>query len=721
MDEGAGSGLLRFGVFELDARAGELRRSGRRVALQHQPFEILCALLERPGEVLTREELRARVWRNGAYVDFERGLNKAMVKLRDALGDDADSPRFVETLPRHGYRFIGEVGPLPAPQAHAPGIPQPVVPVSAAGARPPKAPRSVWPFAALALAILAVAALWVALRAPAADLRIVESVQLTHSASTKLTYPAAAFSMLHGDGKSLYFNEIAPSGAFTIMRLPLAGGEPQPLDFGIPNLMMYALAPDASELLAARIPPSEYQSSAHELWRLPLRGGAPVRLGAARVNWAGWSRDGQRVYYYDAFDRESRGRLSVMRRDGSGAHVVLSSDGDVQDAVESPDDTRLRYNSFLRLQHLQIWEAGRGGGAPHALLPEWSPTAEYCCGRWTPDGRRYIFQAGHVGHSDLWMLSEERRWFSATPVPVRLSSGPMSLTSPVPAPDGRTVYAFGEQAQGELVRYDMQRHEFVPYLGGISAEGLSFTRDGSLVVYSSYPQAELWRMRVDGTDRHQLTVAPMQALGPVWSPDGRRIAFMARESATRPFQIYVVSADGGDAQALTAESASQFFPDWTPDGSALVFSGHPFNPDGIRIIDLATRTTQVAPASQDLCCANWIPNDTRLLASSADRHHLVRYDPASGTRTDVYRGAFQYFASSRDGRYVYFDSGIGAHPAIYRVPIDGGPAEHVADLDEVRRTHGIFGLWMDLAPDDSPMMLRNTSSQQIYALTLGPR
>jgi TolB-like protein/DNA-binding winged helix-turn-helix (wHTH) protein/Tfp pilus assembly protein PilF len=104
---------VRFGVFELDERAGELRRSGRRVALQPQPLEILRALLERPGEVVTREELRRRVWRSGAYVDFDRSLNKAIVKLRDALGDDADSPRYIETLPRHGYRFI------PLPNLHA--------------------------------------------------------------------------------------------------------------------------------------------------------------------------------------------------------------------------------------------------------------------------------------------------------------------------------------------------------------------------------------------------------------------------------------------------------------------------------------------------------------------------------------------------------------------------------------------------------------------------
>src|SRR5215472_16060054 len=111
---------MRFGVFELDVRAGELRRSGRRVALQPQPLEILRALLERPGEVVTREELRRRVWKNGAYLDFDRSLNKAIVKLRDALGDDADSPRYIETLPRHGYRFI----PLPHVHAHGDAAPR---------------------------------------------------------------------------------------------------------------------------------------------------------------------------------------------------------------------------------------------------------------------------------------------------------------------------------------------------------------------------------------------------------------------------------------------------------------------------------------------------------------------------------------------------------------------------------------------------------------------
>jgi TolB-like protein/DNA-binding winged helix-turn-helix (wHTH) protein len=172
----------RFGVFELNARTGELRRSGHRVALQRQPLEILRALIERPGDVVTREELRRRLWSNGAYVDFDRSLNKAIVKLRAALGDDADCPRYIETLPRHGYRFI----PLPQVQAHldvalpahgaltaampqpegGPASPQlsPVSRVQSAG------PRHGWRWAPLGLSLLALAGWlisgWFRLEAP---------------------------------------------------------------------------------------------------------------------------------------------------------------------------------------------------------------------------------------------------------------------------------------------------------------------------------------------------------------------------------------------------------------------------------------------------------------------------------------------------------------------------------------------------------------------------
>jgi DNA-binding winged helix-turn-helix (wHTH) protein len=110
----AANGTVRFGVFEVDLRAGELRRRGVRVKLQEQPFQVLALLLERPGQVVTREELQARLWQKDTFVDFEQGLNGAIKRLRQALRDSAESPRFVETVPRRGYRFIAPTVPGPA-------------------------------------------------------------------------------------------------------------------------------------------------------------------------------------------------------------------------------------------------------------------------------------------------------------------------------------------------------------------------------------------------------------------------------------------------------------------------------------------------------------------------------------------------------------------------------------------------------------------------------
>src|SRR5580700_5596441 len=104
-------GPLRFGVFELDLRAGELRKHGLRVRLQEQPFQLLAMLIERPGEVVTREELQKKLWPEDTFVDFDHGLNKGVNKIREALGDSAESPRFVETVARRGYRFLAEVKP----------------------------------------------------------------------------------------------------------------------------------------------------------------------------------------------------------------------------------------------------------------------------------------------------------------------------------------------------------------------------------------------------------------------------------------------------------------------------------------------------------------------------------------------------------------------------------------------------------------------------------
>ena len=158
--------LLEFADFELDPRRHELRRQGRRVPLQEQPYRILACLLERPGEIVSREELRARLWPSGTYVEFEKSINVAVMKLRDALGDAAEAPRFIETLPRLGYRFVAPVIETGPPEAlSAPKVvdaPDPVEESPPSPAAPPAAPPRVArrrvPVAALLVGAIAIAA-----------------------------------------------------------------------------------------------------------------------------------------------------------------------------------------------------------------------------------------------------------------------------------------------------------------------------------------------------------------------------------------------------------------------------------------------------------------------------------------------------------------------------------------------------------------------------------
>ena len=130
---------LRFGVFEIDTLSGELWKQGRDLRLQGKPFEVLATLLERPGQLVTRKELQERLWPGDTFVEFETGLNNAISRLRQTLGDSAESPRFIETVPRRGYRFIGSivpVGPVPAdPVPASPAAPVPLRPL--AGRRSP--------------------------------------------------------------------------------------------------------------------------------------------------------------------------------------------------------------------------------------------------------------------------------------------------------------------------------------------------------------------------------------------------------------------------------------------------------------------------------------------------------------------------------------------------------------------------------------------------------
>lgn len=242
------AGLFRFGVFEADLHSCELRKNGRKVPLQGQPFQVFALLLQQSGKLVNREELRQKVWPADIFVDFDHGLNTAITKIRIALGDSADNPRFVETLPRRGYRFIA---PVEDPSAKV-GEPGRVGALSLASERTVRftsTKRLALLFSLLGLLVLAAVALWLNLRSPLSIPAVVDSVQITKDELQKFEGQGSTLHLL-SDGSRLYFTESLPAGA-ALMQVSTQGGETARIPVTLENPKVYDISPIRSELLVA--------------------------------------------------------------------------------------------------------------------------------------------------------------------------------------------------------------------------------------------------------------------------------------------------------------------------------------------------------------------------------------------------------------------------------------------------------------------------------------
>ena len=176
-------------------------------------------------------------------------------------------------------------------------------------------------------------------------------------------------------------------------------------------------------------------------------------------------------------------------------------------------------------------------------------------------------------------------------MPVQLTSGPVSYFMPAPSVDGKRLFVLGSQPRGELQRFNVQTQKFEPYLSGQSVDGVEISRDGQWVTYTSYPEGNLWRSKVDGSQRLQLTFPPMHVGLPRWSPDGKQIAFGA-DVPGGGSKNYLVSTDGGPPQELPSTGKNVGDANWSPDGKSLVFwssFGFPIGEKmNVNIVDLRT-------------------------------------------------------------------------------------------------------------------------------------
>jgi Tol biopolymer transport system component len=370
-----------------------------------------------------------------------------------------------------------------------------------------------------------------------------------------------------------------------------------------------------------------------------------------------------------------------------------------------------------------IWEVGADGNNLHRLLEGWNKPAAECCGNWTVDGNYYVFESTRNGAASIWALREGAGILrKRLGDPVLLTAGPINYLSPVPSLDGKKIFVIGHQPRGELIRYDLKTGQFVPYLSGISAVGVSFSSDGKWIAYVTFPEGTLWRMRMDGSERLQLTFPPLLAYESYWSPDGKRIAFIGTEPG-RSWQVYVVPVEGGTPRMLSPEGRNHTDPSWSPDGLSLAFGAFPGAQtdiaSGIFILDLKTNRLSKVVGSERMFSPRWSPDGRYINAQTSDDLKQTLFDFKTQKWQELTGGGpIGYPNWSRDGKYIYYDAGTGDQAGFYRVRVSDHKVERIVSLKDIRRaaSGSSFGAWAGLAPDDSPLLLRDTGTQEIYAL-----
>ncbi len=711
--------VVRFGLFEANVQSGELRRQGLKIRLQDQPFQILAMLLEHPGELVTRDQIQKKLWPADTFVDFDHGLNNAINRLREALGDSADTPRFIETLPKKGYRFIAPVSgtaavaPVPSFSSDltADGRALGTAPVPSAGhaglsrQNPVRSRRWAVILGAGVLVIVTVF-LW---RGPAPLPMVIGSAQITRDGLLKHD--------LQTDGSRLYFTEVV-AGHTVLSQVASAGGETSRIATPLTSFRLGGLSPSGAELLLAGSPiafPSGDLGHEFPLWILPLPTGAPRRVGDVVANDASWSPDGTQILYTHGHD------LYVCNKEGAQSRKLATVPHYPVWPRWSPKENLLRFTEYdLETNATWLWEANYDGTHLHRLFPEWNHAGQECCGNWTPGGEYYLFQSA----GNAWALREASGWLRKTNAqPVQLTVGPLFLTSSVPTTDGRKLFVVGQQRRAEIVRLDAGSGEFIPYLAGLSGGQVDFSRDGQWVTYIAYPDETLWRSKLDGSERQQLTHPPLRAALPHWSPDGRQIAYMAANPGQR-WKIFLMTSDGGVRDPLPGQN-NVGDPSWSPDGNSLVFGSLAVDanspPGVIQRLDFHTGKTSSVPGSQGMFSPRWSPDGRYLVALSGDSEKLMLFDFRTQKWSVLATRTIGYPSWSKDSKYVFFDdTEFTADPAFYRARVSDHALQRVASLKDIRQfaAEWPFGAWSGLAPDGSPLLQRDISTQEIYALDL---
>ena len=553
--------------------------------------------------------------------------------------------------------------------------------------------------AAIALAGLAACGavfFWLARPLPPPNVRRIEQITNARQVAHFVT-----------DGTRLYYAAGNEGPGIRMFQMSVKGGEPLPMP-RLNGMVPLDISPDRSEMLLAQFANGNAMGP-YPIWVADTLGNPPRRVGNLTADDASWSPNGNEILYGEGPE------LRVAASDGSGSRGVATVKGIVLGPVWSPDGHSIRFTLQAK-NSTALWEVAPDGRDLHALFSSWTdrPQGE---GAWMSNGSFFVFPAGQR-IEDLWAVRQGRRFLQrGSPDPVRLTAGPMAASRPRPSPDGHRIFFLGRLDLGELVRYDAKADAWTPFLGGMPAMQLNYSRDGKWVTYIGYADGSVWRSASDGANRLQLTAPPLVAVNPRWSPDGAQIAFFG-STPGKPSRIYVVPAAGGAVRQVThGESGPSGDVDgtWSKDGSSMTFaaqSADQRNSLALHTIDLTTQRISQLPESDGLWSPRWSP-DGRYIGALDPQFRLWLYDLETGAKTKLTTFSAGFPSWSSDGQYLYFED--NSMTTWYRVRIANRIVERVASLRDLKMAPSTLG-WVGLAPDGSLISTRDAGRTEIYGL-----
>ncbi len=614
--------LRRFGVFEVDLQARELRKGGLKIKIHDQPFQVLTMLLERPGEIVTREELHQRLWTADTFVDFDHGLNTAVNKLREVLGDSAESPRFIETAPRRGYRFLGPFESFSDGAARQEIATRPAIVITS------PEPKGRWrwlllAFVVLSLGIVGTWSYWLkqeSRKVPAP--KTVPLVSYLGDACCPTFSPdgnqvAFVWDGPKQDNHDIYVKLIGEENAVRLTSDPAQDYSP-------------AWSPDGRSIAFLRV----LSGGKTGVFLVPAISGPDRKVAElAEVFWfsLSWFPDGK---WLAVPDRNSIYLLSVQT--GENRRLTLPAAGNYDGTPSfSPDGRYLAFSrsdgySEIYLLALSNNLAPKGEPKQITFQHQWSGSPA-----WTANGREIIYSSGQ----GLWRM----------PVSGGESPQPMftSVQSSTPA---------------------------------ISRQGnrLAYTR--------GFMDNNIWRLEVpplNGRARQpiKLISSTYDETAPQYSPDGKRIAFASARSGST--EIWVCSSDGSNAVQLTSLGATvSGSPHWSPDGQKIVFDSTVEGQFELYLIDAnggRPRRLTNHPAN-DAVATFSRDGHSIYFGSDRTRDWQIWKMPADGGEpTQVTRTVGHNALESVDGKFVYFSKFIWPTASVWRVPVSGGKETRVLE------------------------------------------